>query len=194
VLGPGVRATIWVQGCPLRCAGCLAPEALPVEGGTQITVDVLAKRILALEPPVDGVTYSGGEPFAQAPGLLALSDRLRAERANLSLMSFTGFTRRWIVARGNAAQRGLLSRLDLLVDGPYVAAQHASLRWRGSANQEVHHLTERHDVADVSPDQSAGVEIQIREDASVGFVGVPPTAGFREAIASSITEAGLTLT
>ena len=38
VLGPGVRAVVWVRGCPLRCAGCVAPQDLPFTGGERWTV------------------------------------------------------------------------------------------------------------------------------------------------------------
>src|SRR5712691_11077886 len=63
VLGPGIRAVIWVQGCPLRCAGCLAAETLPFEGGTAMPVDQLASWLTSLSG-IEGVTFSGGEPFA----------------------------------------------------------------------------------------------------------------------------------
>lgn len=194
VLGPGTRAAIWVQGCPLSCAGCLAPEALAFGGGTLVDVDDLATRILGLVPTVDGVTYSGGEPFAHAGALLTLSARLRAAHPRMSLMSFSGFTREWILRRGDAAQRDLLGHLDILIDGPYVASRHAALRWRGSSNQRLHLLSDRHSLTELGADESAGVEIDIRPDASIAFVGVPPVAGFRDVIAASIHDAGLVLT
>jgi len=194
VLGPGTRTVVWVQGCPLRCSGCLAPEALPLHGGTLLPVDTLADRIARLVPAIDGVTFSGGEPFAQAPGLVALSDELHARCADISLMSFTGFTRRWIGARGSEAQRELLARLDVLVDGPYVVKRHAALRWRGSSNQRLHLLSDRHDLDELGPDVSAGLELEIRPDSSIGFVGVPPAPGFRDALTGSLLDAGLELT
>lgn len=158
-----------------------------------VSVDLLADQIMGSAPAIDGVTYSGGEPFSQAQGLSALSARLRAERSDISLMSFSGFTHQWILRWGTTAQRELLGQLDILVDGPYVAARHASLRWRGSSNQQLHLLSARHDLREFGPDQSVGVEIEVRPDASVGFVGVPPAAGFREAVAASVNDAGLAL-
>jgi anaerobic ribonucleoside-triphosphate reductase activating protein len=192
-LGPGARTVIWVQGCPLRCFGCLAPEALPLQGGKRVDTTALAEQILAITPAVDGVTYSGGEPFSQSEGLLDLSERLRSARPNLSLMAFTGYTMRWLLARGEPAQKQLLDSLDLLIDGPYVQALHASLRWRGSTNQRLHRLTGRHHDRELEPDESAGVEIEVQRDASVGFVGVPPIPGFRAAIAASLHDGGLVL-
>lgn len=193
VLGPGVRSVVWVQGCPLRCAGCLAPESLATEGGQLVEIEELAQRLLGLEPRVDGVTFSGGEPFAQAAQLTALSDRLRADDPDLSLMAFSGWTYEWLQRRGSFDQHALLSRLDVLVDGPYVAARHAPLRWRGSSNQRLHVLSGRHRLEDFGPDESAGVELEVLADASVGFVGVPPVPDFRQALRASAEDAGLVL-
>src|ERR1700722_19472169 len=82
VLGPGVRAVIWVQGCPLRCPGCIAPETLPFAaadgnvGGVRSVAD-LAGWLAELDE-TEGVTLSGGEPFAQAEALAELLDTVRA--------------------------------------------------------------------------------------------------------------------
>jgi anaerobic ribonucleoside-triphosphate reductase activating protein len=175
VLGPGVRAAVWVRGCPLRCEGCISVEDLPFEGGTTWAVDALADRLLGLPDDVTGVTFSGGEPMAQAEALVALVDVLRAER-DWSVMSYSGFTLAHLERHGTDPQRELLRRLDLLVDGPYVPALHAPLRWRGSRNQRLHYLSARHRPAD--DDDFAGLEFAV-EDGRVSWVGVPPVAGFR---------------
>eukprot|EP01031_Cornospumella_fuschlensis_P012437 gene12437-15196_t len=52
VLGPGLRAVIWVQGCPFRCSGCVAPETLPFFGGEIIATADLAQRLLCLPPEI----------------------------------------------------------------------------------------------------------------------------------------------
>jgi anaerobic ribonucleoside-triphosphate reductase activating protein len=186
MLGPGLRAVVWVQGCPLRCQGCLAPEALTFDGGTEIRTRELTARILDIAPAVDGVTFSGGEPFAQAASLAELSRWLRDARPDISLMAFSGYTLEHLTARGNDAQRGLLQMLDILVDGPYLRRRHAPLRWRGSTNQRLLRLSARHLDEELSPDESAGIEIEIRPDSSIGFVGVPPMPGFRAAISQSL--------
>ena len=63
-LGPGRRVALWVAGCPLRCPGCITPQLLEAGGGRAVAVDRLAERILHLEDDLDGITLSGGEPFA----------------------------------------------------------------------------------------------------------------------------------
>ncbi|MFI2424357.1 4Fe-4S single cluster domain-containing protein [Streptomyces sp. NPDC018955] len=191
VLGPGTRAVLWVQGCPLRCRGCVAAETLPFEGGTAHTVDELADWLCGL-PDVEGVTLSGGEPFSQAAGLAALLDAARARRPDLSAMAYSGF-RYEALRAGGPDRRALLRRLDLLVDGPYVAARHGSLRWRGSANQRIVALTGRYAHLAAEPDTSAGVELSLEADGSLSWAGVPPAPGFREGFEEQLAARGFVL-
>lgn len=189
VLGPGSRAVVWVRGCPLRCTGCIAPEDLPFSGGTRWHVAALAERLNRLPAEITGVTFSGGEPMAQAGALSRLVDGLRAER-EWSTMSFTGFTLDRLRRHGDPGQRALLERLDILVDGPYLQDRHADLRWRGSDNQRVHHLTDRH--AEEGADRSAGMEMAVDGD-RVSWIGVPAVRGFRETFERAMADQGVTL-
>src|SRR5947207_12067562 len=84
VLGPGTRAVLWVQGCPFRCPGCVAPETLPFRGGEAVSVASLADELIGL-PEIEGVTFSGGEPMSQAAALARLVDLVRTKR-DLSFM------------------------------------------------------------------------------------------------------------
>ncbi|HUC55974.1 MAG TPA: 4Fe-4S single cluster domain-containing protein [Streptosporangiaceae bacterium] len=189
VLGPGIRAAVWVRGCPLRCAGCISPEDLPFSGGTSMTVAAVADRLNALPPDVRGVTFSGGEPMAQAVALANLVDALRAAR-DWSVMSYTGFTLEHLRRHGDAGQHALLARLDVLVDGPYQAGRHASLAWRGSSNQRLHFLTGRHQPPD--EDACAGLEFHV-DSTSVSWTGVPPVPGFRASFEALMAAEGVRL-
>jgi anaerobic ribonucleoside-triphosphate reductase activating protein len=180
VLGPDTRAGVSVQGCLRRCRGCHSPAGKALDGGERLAVPELAERLLAL--PIDGITFSGGgEPMLQAAALVALCDRLRARRPELSLMSYSGYRFEVLRDQGSPAQRALLDRLDLLVDGPYVAQRHAQLRWRGSSNQRLIALTPRH-AGELLPDEHAGMEFEIDEQLRLSWVGVPPRPGFLEAL------------
>lgn len=191
VLGPGRRAVLWVQGCPLRCKGCVAAETLPFapEAGRPVTelVDWLTELT-----DIEGVTLSGGEPFAQAAALVDLLDGVRAVRPELSAMAYSGF-RLPVLRRGTGAQRELLARLDLLVDGPYVAALHADLRWRGSSNQRIHPLSPRYLKELAEPDTSAGIQLSVGLDGSFSWAGVPAVPGFREEMERRIAAEGFAL-
>jgi len=188
VLGPGARAVIWVQGCPLRCRGCVAPETLSFEGGTVRTVDDLADWLCSLSA-TEGVTFSGGEPFAQAEALALLLDKVRAVRPDFSAMSYSGFTLAALM-RGTAAKQALLARLDLLVDGPYQAARHGDLRWRGSSNQRLIPLTDRYPDVLSRPDIGQGIEFTLDLDGGLSWAGVPGVRGFRERIAAGLASRG----
>jgi anaerobic ribonucleoside-triphosphate reductase activating protein len=189
VLGPGLRAVVWVHGCPLRCAGCIAPEDLPFAGGDERPVPELAGWLGSLPAEITGVTFSGGEPMAQADALADLVDTIRRDR-DWSVMSFSGFTLEHLRRHGDAGQRRLLSRLDVLVDGPYLADRHADLRWRGSDNQRVHLLTDRHTLPD--SDRSAGIELLAGTD-DVMWIGVPPVPDFRGRFEQAMRDQGIDL-
>ncbi len=191
VLGPGTRAVVWVQGCPLRCRGCVAAETLPFDGGTARPVADVAGWLCGLDG-IEGVTLSGGEPFSQARALAELLDAVRAERPDFGAMAYSGF-RHEALRRGGPDRRALLARLDLLVDGPYVAARHGSLRWRGSANQRLIPLTDRYAHALAGPDTTAGIELSVGPDGSVSWAGVPPAPGFREGLEDRLAARGFVL-
>ena len=62
--GPGLRSTVFFQGCPHACEGCHNPETWDPSRGQEVTLkDLLAK--LKLNPLTTGVTFSGGEPFTK---------------------------------------------------------------------------------------------------------------------------------
>jgi anaerobic ribonucleoside-triphosphate reductase activating protein len=189
VLGPGVRAVIWVRGWPLRCVGCVAPQDLPFTGGDLREISELAGWLNGLPAEVTGLTLSGGEPMAQAQPLARLVEQARARR-DWSVMSFSGYTIEHLRLHGTADQHRLMDQLDILVDGPYLAERHADLLWRGSANQRLHFLTDRH----VRPplDVSAGIELQLTDD-EVKWIGVPPVPDFRAGFESAMNEQGIDL-
>lgn len=138
--GPGQRFTIWFQGCLLHCKGCYNPEFQPLEGGMPMTTDELLKAILST-PGIEGVTYTGGEPFLQAEALVGLSSKIRSH--GLSIVAYSGYTMEHILKEIPGGKR-LLSHLDILIDGEYDASQRASLLWRGSRNQRVRFLSDRY--------------------------------------------------
>ena len=192
VLGPGIRSVIWVQGCPLRCAGCIAPETLPVHQGRTSTIEELAAWLCSVTG-TEGVTLSGGEPFAQPAALAAVLDRVRAVRPDYSAVAYSGF-RHEALLRAGAGARALLSRVDLLIDGPFQAARQADLRWRGSANQRLIPLTERYREVLLLPDHGAGIEVELDPDGSLSWAGVPDQAGFRQRFEAGLADQGYVLT
>ena len=191
-LGPGQRAVLWVWGCSRGCPGCLASPFNGPEGApTPTDVESLAAALLRSEE-IEGITFSGGEPFEQAAGLTELVRRLRAARPELSFCVYSGFTRAELAA-GTADQQGLLGELDLLIDGPYRRELAADLLWRGSANQQVHFLTDRYrDWQDRIDGAGAGIEFRFDDRERISWIGVPPP-GFVQALYSGLRRRGIRL-
>lgn len=132
--GPGLRCTLFCQGCPHGCAGCHNPETHPFEGGKPVSAQMLYQQIRQY-PLCKGVTFSGGEPFCQAKALLPLAQKLRQN--GFELATYTGYTFEELYT-GTPEQQALLACLDTLIDGPY-QQQHRNLklRFRGSQNQRI---------------------------------------------------------
>lgn len=134
--GPGLRFTIFVQGCPHHCPGCHNPQTHPFEGGTVTEPETLLERIRK-NPLLDGVTFSGGEPFCQAKALAALGEEIH--RMGLNIVTYTGYTFEYLLAHSEEQHYGeLLAVTDYLIDGPFIEAQKSyQLHFRGSANQRI---------------------------------------------------------
>lgn len=132
--GPGLRCTVFTQGCPHHCEGCHNPESHPFTGGTSYTPAQIFGMIQKY-PLCKGVTFSGGEPFCQGEGLYALA--LLLKKAGYELAAYTGYPFEQL-QKGTPAQQLLLSQLDVLIDGTFVLAQRdLTLRFRGSQNQRI---------------------------------------------------------
>ncbi len=175
--GPGLRAVIWVQGCPFYCAGCIAPEWQEQRTADLVPIEALARRILA-KPDLTGLTFSGGEPMLQAAALATLAEKVRQQRRGLDLICFTGYRWKDLMARAALGDTGierLLGQVDVLIDGPYIQAQDNGRGLRGSANQVVHRLTKAgKEMAFDFENAPRQVEIYV-SDGQYLLSGVPPT-------------------
>ena len=133
--GPGLRFTVFTQGCPHHCPGCHNPETHDPNGGTEISVAELAERMTS-NPATGGLTLSGGDPFLQAAECAQLA-RL-AHESGRDVWAYTGWTYEVLVKEGDPDKLALLDEVDVLVDGPFVEGlkSYAAL-FRGSTNQRL---------------------------------------------------------
>lgn len=174
-LGPNRRAVIWVRGCRRRCAGCMADElAVP---GAPSTVREATHALVPLVRNADGLTVSGGEPFDQAAAVSALVSELRREVPDLEVLVYTGYLVSELES-GSSAQRELLTRIDIAVDGPFEQQSSDALQWRGSDNQTVRLLSARArerypHAADVPWPKSRPIRIQTISDTKLRIIGIP---------------------
>ncbi len=139
--GPGIRFVIFVQGCPHHCPGCHNPLSHDPEGGTLTDTAALWDEILA-HPYIDGITFSGGEPFTHAAALAEIGRAAREK--GLNVMTYSGYTweRLLDMADSDPGIKSLLTVTNYLVDGPFVLAERdLTLKYRGSRNQRILDIT-----------------------------------------------------
>ncbi len=169
--GPGVRFVVWFQGCTLGCAGCFNPAThdTPPQPGVPGSIAELTDRLAAAAATgTTGLSLSGGEPLQQPEAARALLDAARA--LGLSTLAFSGY--RIDEIRALPGGPDVLARLDVLIDGRYVASDRLATGLRGSANQRIHLLTDRHRLADVEATPVA--EIRIGPTGELILTGVNP--------------------
>lgn len=130
--GPGLRFTVFTQGCMHQCHGCHNPETHDLEGGRIVDVAEIINQIKK-NPLLDGVTLSGGEPFLQPSACTEIAKEVQS--MGLTVWVYTGF-----IYENLKAPKALdfLKYVDVLVDGPFIQDQKSlELRFRGSKNQRL---------------------------------------------------------
>ncbi|MCR5699153.1 MAG: anaerobic ribonucleoside-triphosphate reductase activating protein [Treponemataceae bacterium] len=133
--GPGIRFTVFAQGCSHNCEGCHNPETHEFGTGVNYTINEILREIQA-NPLVRGVTFSGGDPFFQAEGFAELAKELK--KLKYEVACYTGFTWEYLIGCGDVHKIELLKNLDVLVDGPFILAKkNLDLLFRGSSNQRI---------------------------------------------------------
>lgn len=161
VNGPGRRFVIWLQGCHLRCKGCINPEFWSEDSGTLMHIDDIMAEINNLDLSIEGITFTGGEPLLQAEALLPLAQRVKSQ--GLSILCYTGYLLEEILDNKIPYAKELLRFVDILIDGPYIEKEKAPLLWRGSRNQKVYFLTDRYKYLEplIAKEGQREVELQI---------------------------------
>jgi len=133
--GPGLRMTIFFQGCGRRCPGCHNPETWPADGGRETTAAALLEEA-GKNPLIDGVTFSGGEPLLRAGALIPLARGIRERGLDLAI--YSGWTFEEILGDGDKDVMELLGYASVLVDGPFIENEKSMLlTFRGSRNQRI---------------------------------------------------------
>lgn len=130
--GPGLRTSIYLAGCSHHCPGCHNPESWDMNGGEERTLDELMDIIAYNEAPI---TFSGGDPLAQAQPLALLINRIKQE-LGYNVWCYTGYT--WQQVTQQPQLMAVVRQLDVLVDSPFLMAERdTKLRFRGSRNQRL---------------------------------------------------------
>ena len=135
--GPGVRVSLYVQGCPHHCPNCFNPETWDYEGGNVLTNDIMTKIIEdCKKPQISGLSILGGEPFAQNLILLNQFIEKYKEEVDKPIWVWTGYLYEDLIQNKNALN--IIKNIDTLVDGPFIESKKdLKLDYRGSSNQRV---------------------------------------------------------
>ncbi|MDR1479537.1 MAG: anaerobic ribonucleoside-triphosphate reductase activating protein [Planctomycetaceae bacterium] len=134
--GPGIRFVVFAQGCLRGCPDCHNPQTHDLKGGNEIAIDEILAMIDS-NPLLDGVTFSGGEPFLQANSLAKLAKYCHSR--SLSVVVYTGYYYEEILAKpDNQGWQELLQQTDILIDGPFEREKKTTeLAFCGSSNQRI---------------------------------------------------------
>ncbi len=135
--GEGIRSVIWFQGCTHNCKGCHNPETHDLNGGFEIKLDELLKKISELEYQT-GITLSGGDPFFQPYAACEVAKH--AHFCNMNVWAYTGFKFEDLlkIMEKNKDIKNLLNNIDVLIDGKFeIDNKTYSAKFRGSSNQRV---------------------------------------------------------
>ena len=134
--GPGVRVSIFMQGCTFNCKNCFNKETHDFNGGKEFTDETIT-RVLELcdNENIVGLSILGGEPMhpSNIEGTTKLAKAFKDRFPNKSLWVWTGFTFDNYLKNKEVSQY-----IDVLIDGQYVDELHdPTLKWKGSSNQRV---------------------------------------------------------
>lgn len=132
--GPGFRLSVFTQGCPHACPGCHNPQTHDFNGGYDIDTAEIIKK-MRMNPLLDGITLSGGDPFCQSEPCAVLADA--AHEAGLNVWCYTGYSYEELL-KGKKEWMELLKHIDVLVDGRFEMNKRSlECRFRGSSNQRL---------------------------------------------------------
>ncbi len=134
--GPGVRVSIFMQGCTFKCKGCFNPETHDFMGGHEFT-DETIKRVLDLceNSYIKGLSILGGEPLhpKNIEGTTKLACEFKKRYPDKTLWIWTGF-----LMDRDLMDKEILKYIDVLVDGQYMCDLYSPiLKFRGSSNQRI---------------------------------------------------------
>ena len=134
--GPGVRVSVFMQGCEFHCKNCFNQETWDFKGGKEFNDDTIESIInLCKQEHITGLSILGGEPMhpVNIEGTTELAKAFKEECPNKNLWIWTGY-----LFDKDLKDKDVLKYVDVIVDGQYNDALHdPTLKWKGSSNQRV---------------------------------------------------------
>ena len=139
--GPGIRVSIFMQGCTFNCKNCFNQETHDFNGGKEFTEDTI-NEVMSLcdKDTIKGLSILGGEPLHpnNIDGTTKLAKKFKEKFPNKNLWMWTGFS-----FDKDLKDKEVMNYVDVLVDGRYEDDLHdPTLKWKGSSNQRVINVQE----------------------------------------------------
>lgn len=137
VNGEGMRRVLFSQGCNHKCPGCFNTDTHDFNKGRLFNTETIIKEIIS-DPLLDGVTFSGGDPFQQAHAFAYIAKELKFH--NINIWAYTGYTFEKLVTKSTVDKDiyEMLHNIDVIVDGRFIQTLFdPSLKYRGSSNQRI---------------------------------------------------------
>jgi len=158
VNGDGIRYVLWLQGCNLACDGCWNGETWSFGENILKSVDDVFSEIISFKD-LNGVTFTGGEPFLQAGKLSQLAEKIKL-KTDLTIQIFTGFELEELSSKD---QKRLLDFTDILVSGRYDITKENN-------NQKITLINSETDMWNFN---NSDIQIDISENGNLQITGYP---------------------
>jgi len=167
--GPGRRVVIWVQGCTINCKGCFNKDFQIHESRYLVKPGEFARKIIdtCRKYDCEGVTLTGGEPFQQSLASAILAGNIR--RSGLTVVCFTGYGVKQLSGSENLDVQALLSKVDLLIGGPYNIKNKSKRTWFNDPDKELVFLTDRYSEEQLFDDEELEIIVKGSEVEVTGF-------------------------
>ena len=134
--GPGLRVSVFMQGCEFHCKNCFNPETWDFEGGKDFNKETIDEVLeLCNKDHIKGLSILGGEPMhpKNIEATTELAKAFKEKYPNKNIWVWSGFK-----FDEDLKDKEVMNYIDVLVDGRYSDELHdPTLKWKGSSNQRV---------------------------------------------------------
>ncbi|MBS6106571.1 MULTISPECIES: anaerobic ribonucleoside-triphosphate reductase activating protein [Anaerococcus] len=134
--GPGIRTSIFVTGCSLKCKNCFNKDYQDPNYGNLWTEENTLQIVNYLKKDeISGLTILGGEPFENAIDLIEIIKKIK-EQIDKPIWIYSGYIYEILIK--DPIHKKLLEEVDVLVDGPFIdSLKDLTLKFKGSSNQRI---------------------------------------------------------
>lgn len=139
--GPGIRVSLFTQGCNFHCKDCFNSITWDLNGGQEFTDTEIELLInLCNYSNIEGLSILGGEPLLKEnyAMLLKLVCQFKMKYNNKTIWLWTGNIMEQLLTSDDLVLKEIFKYIDVIVDGPFInVKKDITLKYRGSSNQRI---------------------------------------------------------